>query len=48
MSNSFETAHGLDRDSPKDAVLDKDGDGADNLSEGIAGTDPTDPTDRAT
>jgi arylsulfatase A len=43
MSNSFETTYGLDRDSPKDAVLDNDGDGADNLSESIAGTDPNDP-----
>ncbi|MCH7227091.1 sulfatase-like hydrolase/transferase [Haloferula sp. A504] len=43
MSNSFETTHGLDRDSPKDASLDNDGDGADNLSESIAGTDPNDP-----
>ncbi len=43
MSNSFETTHGLDRDSPKDALLDSDGDGADNLAESIAGTDPNDP-----
>jgi arylsulfatase A-like enzyme len=43
ISNSFETTHGLDRDSPKDAALDSDGDGADNLSESIAGTDPNDP-----
>lgn len=42
MSNSFETAYGLDRDSPRDATLDNDGDGADNLSESIAGTDPND------
>ena len=42
MSNSFETTHGLDRDSPRDATLDNDGDGADNLSESIAGTDPND------
>ncbi|MGA0846661.1 MAG: sulfatase-like hydrolase/transferase, partial [Luteolibacter sp.] len=43
MSNSFENAHGLDRDSPKDAGQDSDGDGADNLAESIAGTDPNDP-----
>lgn len=42
MSNSFENTHGLNRDSPKDAALDRDGDGADNLSESIAGTDPND------
>jgi len=40
MSNRFETLHGLDPDSPVDATLDHDGDGADNLSESIAGTDP--------
>jgi arylsulfatase A len=43
MSNRFENDHGLDRDSPKDAALDSDGDGADNLSESIADTDPNDP-----
>jgi hypothetical protein len=43
MSNSFETTYGLDRDSPKDVALDNDGDGKDNLSESIAGTNPNNP-----
>ncbi|MBT8037280.1 MAG: sulfatase-like hydrolase/transferase [Verrucomicrobiae bacterium] len=42
MSNTYEDANSLDRDSPKDAALDNDGDGSDNLSENIAGTDPND------
>ena len=42
MSNAFETQHGLNRDWPLDAHQDNDGDGADNLAESIAGTDPND------
>ena len=40
MNNSWETAHGLDPNNPADAALDKDGDGASNLVEYLAGTDP--------
>jgi len=41
LGPSFEDGHGLDRDSPKDAAWDPDGDGADNRDEYTAATDPT-------
>jgi len=43
MHNSWEDAHGLDRKSGADATKDADGDGATNLLEYQAGTDPQDP-----
>jgi hypothetical protein len=43
MPNMFETRFGLDRDNPRDASADPDGDGQDNRGEFVAGTDPTSP-----
>ena len=37
----WEDRFGLDKNSPSDSVLDSDGDGASNLNEFLAGTDPT-------
>ena len=45
MPNAYERNHGLDPDWPKDAIDDLDGDGATNIAEFIAGTDPTDSAD---
>jgi hypothetical protein len=45
MPNSFEVLYNLDSQSPKDASLDEDGDGQNNLGEHIAGTNPTDGAD---
>jgi hypothetical protein len=42
MSDTWETANGLDPFDPIDAAQDKDGDGYSNLSEYTAGTDPGD------
>ena len=44
MPTTFETANGLSDANAADAALDKDGDGATNLQEYAAGTDPGDPT----
>ena len=43
MPDDWELAHGLDRNDPADATADPDGDGATNLAEFIAGTDPRHP-----
>lgn len=43
MPTAFETANGLNDANAADAALDKDGDGATNLQEYAAGTDPGDP-----
>jgi len=40
MHNSWETANGLNPNDPSDAAGDLDGDGATNLAEYMAGTDP--------
>ena len=45
LPNSFELLFGLNPDSPIDASLDLDGDGATNLDEFIAGTSPSDADD---
>ena len=45
IPNSYEREYGFDPNSPKDAGADLDRDGANNLSEFISGTDPTDPAD---
>ncbi|MDB4541609.1 sulfatase-like hydrolase/transferase [Akkermansiaceae bacterium] len=45
LPNSYELLHGLDPNSPKDALGDLDGDGSNNFAEFIAGTDPTDSSD---
>lgn len=45
MPNEYERSYGLDPDRPKDAAGDLDGDGATNLAEFIAGTDPSDSRD---
>ncbi|MDB0068426.1 sulfatase-like hydrolase/transferase [Akkermansiaceae bacterium] len=45
MPNAYEIANGLDPDWPLDANGDLDGDGATNLAEFIAGTNPTDDND---
>lgn len=42
MHNSWESFYGLDPNYAGDAALDKDGDGASNLSEYLAGTNPND------
>jgi len=42
MHNSWETVNGLDPAVPGDAAFDKDNDGATNLNEYQAGTDPSD------
>jgi hypothetical protein len=44
MTDSWETAHGLDPDNPADAALDADGDSMTNLQEFLAGTDPNSAT----
>ena len=41
IPNRFEDAHGLDRDSPKDATEDRDGDGSSNRDEYTSDTDLT-------
>ncbi|MGJ8725772.1 MAG: sulfatase-like hydrolase/transferase [Roseibacillus sp.] len=41
LPNSYEQANGLDPDWPLDAATDLDGDGASNVDEFVAGTDPT-------
>ena len=38
----WEDKYGLDNEDPTDAVIDSDDDGSDNLSEYLAGSDPTD------
>jgi hypothetical protein len=43
LPDGWETDHGLRPDDPTDASLDLDEDGATNLEEYIAGTDPADP-----
>ncbi len=40
LPDTWEDAHGLDRDSPADADLDPDGDGLSNIEEFEGGTDP--------
>lgn len=45
MPNAYETANGLDPNWPLDANGDLDSDGASNLAEFIAGTDPSDSSD---
>lgn len=45
MPNSYERAHGLDPNSPKDATGDLDEDGSSNRDEYTAGTDATNPDD---
>ena len=42
LPDGFEDEHGLNRDDPSDGALDSDGDGASNLAEYVAGTDPRD------
>jgi len=44
LPDDWETAHGLRATDPTDAALDSDGDGATNLEEYLAGTDPNDPS----
>ena len=41
MSDEFEDEHGLSKNNPSDASLDKDSDGLDNLQESILGLNPT-------
>jgi hypothetical protein len=43
LPDAFEQAHGFDPNGAGDAALDADGDGATNLAEYHAGTDPRDP-----
>ena len=43
MADEWEAAFGLNTNSVADATIDSDGDGQDNRSEYIAGTDPRDP-----
>ncbi len=43
MPDEWEMANGLSKDNPADAALDADSDGATNLEEYWAGTDPQDP-----
>ncbi len=43
MADDWETAHGLDPQSPADGALDSDGDGQSNAAEYLAGTPPNDP-----
>jgi uncharacterized repeat protein (TIGR03806 family) len=45
LVNDWETANGLDPLDARDALLDPDGDGFDNLQEFLAQTDPNDPLD---
>lgn len=45
MPNAFENQYGLDPDAPGDASSDLDGDGAVNLAEKVAGTDPSNSND---
>ncbi len=40
MTDSWETAHGLNANDPSDTLLDPDGDGLANLDESSSGTDP--------
>lgn len=46
MQDSWETANGLNSGSSADAALDTDGDGFNNKSEYLAGTDPRNPQSR--
>ncbi len=43
LPDAWESAYGLDPDSPDDADLDSDGDGLSNRAEYLAGTNPRDP-----
>jgi len=45
LPDTYETAHGLNPNNPDDAILDSDGDGANNLEEFVAGTDLQDKDD---
>jgi hypothetical protein len=48
MPDAWETVHGLDQNSPADALLDADHDGMSNQQEYLAGTDPRDAGSRLT
>jgi hypothetical protein len=43
MHDSWERAHGFNPSDPADALMNADGDAANNLAEYRAGTDPRDP-----
>src|SRR5690606_529652 len=48
IADTWETEHGLDPTDPADALLDPDGDGANNLEEYLSGTLPNDSLSRLT